>query len=219
MSTKHAVQARARLPLRLCWLHARARGIPSAAAALVLIAVAAWAASYVLAHPDLAYPDTFQPDGRVPVIVGAALLAILLLSGGLAGHDRSLEQTTPTQWRRWRTAHVMGIAVVAGVLLAITVIPAATTFGAAAMVRNVIGYTGLTALSATVLGAPLAWAPPLVFTATVYLAAPSQATGAALWWAWPMQPRGWDASWICAGLIFLIGAAAYIRYGSGAGIP
>lgn len=232
MSAVHTSATRCRKPIRFWWLHARARGIPWAAAALVLVALAAWAAAHALAHPDFtvvladgtsqpsgagpASGDHFEPDRRVPVVAGASLLAILLCSGGLAGADPDLEQSTPTRWPRWRAAHLLGILLAVGGLLAIAVIPAATTFGAAAMTRNVIGYLGLTAVSATLLGASLAWAPPLVYAAAVYLAAPRQATGAALWWAWPMQPGGWDASWICTALICLAGVAAFVRYGSGA---
>lgn len=191
--------------------------MPLTAVALVLVALAAWAAGYALAHPDtssLGVATYFQPDRRVPVIAAAPLLAVLLCSAGLAGADPDLEQVTPTQWWRWRAAHVAGILVIAGALLAIGVIPAATTFGAAAMVRNVIGYVGLTTLSTVILGASLAWTAPLVYAATVYLAAPRHATGAALWWAWPMQPGGWDASWWCAILLFVTGTATYTRYGS-----
>lgn len=214
-------------PGRLCWLHSRARGIPLAAAGLVLIAVAAAAAAYALAHPDLPpsgagdmppAPDggSFQPDRRVPVVAAAPLLAVLLAGGGLSGADPDLERATPVRWWRWRAAHLAGIAVVVGAVLAIGVTHGSATFGAAAMARNVIGYVGCTALAATALGASLAWAPPFLYAATVYLAAPRNPTGAALWWAWPMSPGSWDGSWICAIVLFLVGTAVYVWRGCGA---
>ncbi|MGW9597567.1 hypothetical protein ACWHLZ_45815 [Streptomyces chartreusis] len=84
----------------------------------------------------------------------------------------------------------------------------AAQIGTDVMVRNVIGYVGLTALASTAFGARTCWLPVMVYTFTAYLTAPRQSYGAPHTWAWPLQPGSEPAAWAIAGALFVVGMTA-----------
>jgi hypothetical protein len=76
--------------------------------------------------------------------------------------------------------------------------------GALALLRDVLGLTGLGLLTAAALGAPLAWLGPLTYTALAAFAL--QET----WhspWTWPARPPHDPGAWYCAALAFTVGTA------------
>lgn len=81
---------------------------------------------------------------------------------------------------------------------------------AEAIVRNVLGLTGIAALTAVLLGARLSWLPALLYALPAYLAADGTVThGLPALWTWLMQdgsqPSGW---WVTCGL-FAAGSALF----------
>ncbi|MBC3762022.1 hypothetical protein ACUN7V_12475 [Quadrisphaera oryzae] len=167
--------------LRGAWLHARARHVPEALVALVVVVlVAAWCAD-ALSHS----PRFDGPRARPPVVVGAALAGALLVLATLAGSDTALERSAARTTAWWRGAHaVLAVGLAAGVLV-LAVLPDPWQFGAVAMARNASGFAGIALASAALLPARAAWAPVFGYGTVVYLAAPKPTVDAAGWWAWP----------------------------------
>lgn len=193
---------------RPTYLYGRSREWGSILGGLfVLASVAWWAAQWLLTFQG------WEPPSRVPVTAAAPLLAATLVSRALDSPDVDLDRTSPLPWPTVRAGHVLAWTAICVVLLGVTVTASPLTFGSSALVRNVLGYVGLTCLAAVALGARLAWLPGLVLGFTLYLAAPRTPSSFDRWWAWPMQDGGWDGSWVVAGGLFLAGLALYAHHG------
>ncbi|MEU1616049.1 hypothetical protein ABZ479_01965 [Streptomyces sp. NPDC005722] len=183
-------------------LYLRSRRLPGAVAALaVLFAVSRWSADRLV---DRAL---FDPAARVPLVVLAPVLAAAVT--GLSLHSRSgeLDRSAPLPWWRWRAAHLLGLTGLAALWLGTAVPGDPAHFGAPAMVRGVLGFTGLAAAGAALFGARLSWLPPVVLGGAAFLAAPRTPGGAAAVWAWSMQPGAQPAAWATAVVLFAAGAA------------
>ncbi|PWJ51144.1 hypothetical protein SAMN06264364_12121 [Quadrisphaera granulorum] len=167
--------------MRGIWLHARARHVPEALVALVVVVlVGAWCADALSSSPR--FGGRFA---RPPVVVGAALAGALLVLATLAGADTSLERSAARTTARWRATHaVLAVALAVGALV-LAVLPDPWHFGAVAMARNTAGFAGIALASAALLPARAAWAPVFGYGTVVYLAAPKPTIDGAGWWAWP----------------------------------
>ncbi|MFF3953540.1 hypothetical protein ACFYY1_10050 [Streptomyces sp. NPDC001890] len=193
-----AQPARAALPL----LYIRSRALPLTAATLTCVAlVAAWAAHWLESRPY------FDHTARVPVVVLAPLLASAAIGTGLHSHSDELDRTAVGRWWPRRLLHLLALTAVTVGALAAAVPGHPEEFGAPAMVRNVLGATGVAAASVALLGARLSWLPMTVHGGAVYLAAPRTPGGAAAVWAWPMQPGPQGAAWAVAVAAYVAGAA------------
>ena len=132
--------------MRLLTLHVRGRRGGPIAGALLGVASAGWViAAYV-------------PDAGMLVAVLAPLAAVSVIGFALGGDDPTLEGTTPQWWERWRAIELAVCAGFAVAAVAPTLLEADQH--APAILRNLAGFGGLTALGATVLGARLAWVAP-----------------------------------------------------------
>jgi hypothetical protein len=191
-------------------LYMRARAVPAALLGIVLVAAVAWFAADWLVHR----PWSTGADSRIPVVVAAPLLAVVLVSAGLGGADEELERTTPARWSWIRILHLGVVAVIVGGVLAATGLWEPRLYGAFELVRNSLGFLGMVALAAVAIGHRLSWAPAFGYASVVYLAAPRPLTFASAWWTWPVQP--WSAhaaSWVAAGL-FVAGLILYTLHGA-----
>ncbi|MGW1407464.1 hypothetical protein [Streptomyces sp. NPDC002403] len=189
--------AHAALPL----LYIRSRALPLTAATLACITlVAAWAARWLQDQPY------FDHTARVPVVVLAPLLASGAIGTGLHAHSDELDRTAVGRWWPRRLLHLLALTAAAAGALALAVPGHPEAFGAPAMLRNVLGATGVAAASVALLGARLSWLPMTVYGGAVYLAAPRTPGGAAAVWAWPMQPGPQEAAWVVAVTAYAAGA-------------
>lgn len=167
--------------MRGLWLHARARHVPEALVALVVVVlVAAWCAQALSSDPHFD-----GPRARPPVVAGAALAGAMLVLVTLAGADTSLERSAARSTVRWRGAHAVLAAALAAGALVLSVLPDPWQFGAVAMARNTAGFAGIALASAALLPARAAWGPVFGYGTVVYLAAPKPTRGGDGWWAWP----------------------------------
>ncbi|MFJ9636299.1 hypothetical protein [Streptomyces sp. NPDC101178] len=183
-------------------LYLRSRALPATLAALVVIALlSAWAANWLGSRPQ------FDHKARIPVLSLAPLLAAAVIGTGLLSHTEELDRTAVRRWWPRRLAYVLALTALTAAALALAVPGHPEQFGAPAMVRNVVGATGVTAAAAVVLGARASWLPMTVYGGAVYLAAPRTPGGAAAYWAWPMQPGPEAAAWAVAGTAYVVGAA------------
>ncbi|MCM2388011.1 hypothetical protein [Streptomyces albipurpureus] len=185
-------------------LYGRSRGLPAAFAFLLLTAaLAAWAADWLVGHPHYGY------GARVPVVVFGPLLASAAVGTSLHTPSDELDRLSVGPWWPRRLAHLLGLTALAGLVLALAVPGEPDRYGAAAMVRNLLGATGGSALAAVALGARASWLPMCLYTGSVYLSAPRTRTGAATSWAWPMQPGPEPGAWVTAGTLFVVGVGLH----------
>ncbi|MEW1631217.1 hypothetical protein AB0387_28160 [Streptomyces sp. NPDC089173] len=183
-------------------LYLRSRALPATLAALAAIAVlAAWAADWLQGRPQ------FDHTARVPVLALAPLLAAAAIGTGFLSHTEELDRTAVRRWWPRRLVYLLALTALTAGALALAVPGHPEQFGAPAMVRNVVGATGVTAAAAVVLGARASWLPMTAYGGAVYLAAPRTPGGAAAYWAWPMQPGPEAAAWAVAGTAYVAGAA------------
>ncbi|WP_369236626.1 hypothetical protein AB5J56_29195 [Streptomyces sp. R21] len=188
-------------------LYGRSRGIPAALAALVFATLLTlWVAS----RPDV-YVD---PDRRVPLLSLAPLLASAAIGVSLHSHAPDLDDTAVRPWWPRRLTHLLLLTALAAAALALAVPGHSQVFGATGMVRNTLGASGLTALSAVLIGARLSWLPTTLYFSTVYFSAsaPRMRTETAL--TWPMQSGPQHGAWAVALALFVIGTALYAARGA-----
>lgn len=191
-------------------LHLRARGVAMFVGGLAVVTLLGWAGADYLVHREWSGGAV----DRIPVVVAAPLLGVILASTGLGGADEELERSTPARWRWIRLGHVALTALPVSAAVALTGLWEPQTYGAFELVRNTAGFAGLVAASATVLGSRLAWVPPFVYAAVVYIVAPQPLSTDTAWWTWPVQP--WSAApaaW-AAGTLLVAGTAAYVVHGA-----
>ncbi|MFG2625587.1 hypothetical protein [Streptomyces sp. NPDC048473] len=187
----------AALPL----LYIRSRALPLTTAALTcIVLVAAGAAHWLETRPY------FDHTARVPVLALAPLLASAAIGTSLHAQSDELDRTAVRRWWPRRLLHLLILTVLTTGALALAVPGHPEAFGAPAMVRNVLGATGVAAASAALIGARLSWLPMTVYGGAVYLAAPRTPGGAAAVWAWPMQPGPQGAAWAVALTAYVVGA-------------
>lgn len=188
-------------------LYARSRTVPRALAVLLATGVlAVWAA-----HGLDAYVD---PDRRVPVVALAPLFAAAVIGSSLHTASDELDRTAVRPWWQRRLAHLLALTALAAALLSVSVLGHTSVFGPPAMIRNILGSTGLTAAAAAVLGARLSWLPVFGYVSAVYLGAGGAQRAASTVWAWPVQPGGERGAWAAALTAFVVGGALYVVRGA-----
>ncbi|MGW2843731.1 hypothetical protein [Streptomyces sp. NPDC001274] len=194
----------------LSLLYLRSRALPVTAAALAgVVLVAAWSADQLQDRPH------FDHTARAPVVVLAPLLAAAAIGTALHSHAEELDRTAARRWWPLLLAHLVVATALAAGALAAAVPGHPEAFGAPAMVRNVLGSTGVTVASAALLGARPSWLPMTVYGSAVYLAAPNEPGRAAALWAWPLQPGPEAGAWAVAVAAYGAGAALLAVRGPG----
>jgi hypothetical protein len=188
-------------------LYARSRAVPLALAALAGTAVfAVWAAGRM---------DTYlDPDRRMPIVALAPLLAAAVTGTSLYCASDELDRTAVRPWWPRRLAQLLGLTALTAALLAPAVLGGGLAFGPPAMIRNLLGCTGVTAAAAALLGARLSWLPAFGYVSAVYLASSGVRGRAVTVWAWPVQPGHVTGAWVAAGSAFLLGSALYAVRGA-----
>ncbi|GAA2274039.1 hypothetical protein GCM10010430_70020 [Kitasatospora cystarginea] len=139
-------------------LYARSRQVPTSAAAVTLVALAAWA---------------FEHDGAGPMDLGIVVLVltanVAAASVGLGGQDAALDRTAAIRWMPRRAAHVLLAGAVAGAALLGVQAAGPKLAPAGLVVRDSAGLIGLAALGAVLCGAQFAWTLPIGWLAFTLL--------------------------------------------------
>lgn len=151
-------------------LYARSRGLPLT---LLMFLCAALFTLWAGTQQD-AFLDPYR---RVPLLTLAPLLTTAAIGTSLHQHAEELDRTAVRPWWRRRLTHLLALTALAAAVLALAVPGDTQVYGAAAMTRNVLGATGITALAAVVIGARLSWLPAMLYFSTVYLSFSSPACG------------------------------------------
>ncbi|MEU0810949.1 hypothetical protein [Streptomyces sp. NPDC005970] len=190
-------------------LYARSRALPMTVAVLAAAwPTTAWLADWIVAHSDLG------PRARLPLVVLAPVLASAAIGASLYTHSEELDRTAVRPWWPRRACQLLLLTAVAAGLLAAAVPGDPELYGAPAMVRNLLGAVGVTALAATFIGARLSWLPMLVHTSAVYLGAQTGPEDPGPVWAWSVQPGPQPAAWWTTAALFAAGTCLYALRGA-----
>lgn len=181
-------------------LYLRSRRVPLAAP-ISLAAVA------VVVLPWSAWAD--QPDVDPSLAVLTVVLGLSPLIPTLAGDDDALERTAALPWPPRRVLHLLGAGTFVAVML-LGARAAGADFGPAwQIIRNSAGLAGLIGLGVALLGARLAWAAPIAWSALqAMLAAP----GGPVWrqcLLWLIQPVESAPAAITAAVLLSAGVLTY----------
>ncbi|WP_353942599.1 hypothetical protein ABII15_13720 [Streptomyces sp. HUAS MG91] len=187
-------------------LYARSRALPATVAALAATALLTlWAATR---------PDTYVgPYQRVPLLALAPLLASAVIGVSTHQYARELDRTAVRRWWPLRLAHLFALTGLAAAVLALALPGHVHEFGAAAMVRNTLGATGITAVAAVLIGARLSWLPTLLYVGVAHLSYSHPKLHGATVLTWSMQPGPQRGAWAVALAVFAVGAALYACVG------
>ncbi|MGW0915863.1 hypothetical protein ACWD1Z_29530 [Streptomyces sp. NPDC002784] len=190
----------------LC-LYARSRALPQALASLTATTLLAVGAAHAL--------DSYlDPERRVPVVALAPLLASAVIGTSLHTASDELDRTAVRPWWRRRALHLLALTALAAALLPLAVLTSAQTFGPPAMIRNVLGCTGLAAGAAVLLGARLSWLPVFTCVSAMYLGISGIPGGSLPTWAWLLEPTASGTAWTTAAALFMAGGTAYVARGA-----
>jgi hypothetical protein len=184
-------------PARLLRLHLRSRRTTLAAGLVV-----AAAALLRLARPWTLGDGEFAQ--LLPLVLAVAAAA------SIAASTRSPfaeQERTTDPLPRLRLTHALLLLALAAPLMAL----ARLGTDPAAAARNVAGLTGLALLAAPLLGATLAWIPPLAYV--IYCGGPLDIHHVTLS-AWPALPSSSTAAALIAALLLLAGLAVTYLTGS-----
>ncbi|MEV7190185.1 hypothetical protein AB0N81_00065 [Streptomyces sp. NPDC093510] len=182
----------------------RCRGLPRAAGAALLVALAATAfAGQRVAVPEFRHLVDFS----VPVAEVVPLAHAMVLATTLFSPMADLEQTAAQPMGRLRGGYVMVLLALALGLSALPLLTGATAevYGSAA--RNVVGFLGLAMISARLFGSGLAWLLPLgMFGPTLLLGVGRD--NAPEPWAWSLHASSSTPAALVAVALWLTGAVA-----------
>ena len=201
---------------RLAILYLRSRRVGWAALTVVALAAVSWAGTaWLISRPE------FEVDNSgvlKPLLVLATLAAACIVGAGSGSPFGDAERTGARSLQPLRFGHLAGLLLCAAVLLAVVLLSfdlrgSVWANPLYALLRNLVGLSGMTLLAARLLGARLSWALPLFFVMAAYLGARQPDDTYAVW-AWQMQPGRDGISWVFAAFLISIGLAVVCRYGA-----
>jgi hypothetical protein len=181
--------------VRLTRLHLASRRTPES----VLIMAVMAAALRIMLHwtpADGVYSVMF------PLIVATAAAAVVSVTtrSPLGEPERATGRWLP--WLRLGT--VLALTVTGCGALAVGAIGGHLAIGSLALLRDLVGLTGVGLLTAAVLGASLSWTGPLAY---LVVAVSAVQEGWTTPWLWPAHPAHDRGAAICAALVFAVGAS------------
>jgi hypothetical protein len=188
--------------MRWLTLYARSRQVPMALGLVLAAMVAVWGLSRL-----------WDTSGPSPVFDSLALAAGAAIAGvGLGATDFALERTAAIAWLPRRVLHVLGVAVVIGVLLLGVQTLGGSLSPNGFVIRDSFGFAGLAALGATAFGGQYAWALPITWYAMTALVSPQSDPGVL---TWLMQPPGTTVATVTATTLAVLGTGVYAVFGGG----
>ncbi len=189
-------------------LHLRSRALAQTLLSLAGVSLAAG-----LALEWLTTLPSEEPLSRAFVTIAFPVLAASAVGISLHSHSPDADRTASRRWWPLRTGYLLTMTALASVLMSLSVPGDPAEFGVAAMVRNTIGATGVTALFSTVLGARISWLPMFAYGGAALLVGPREPGGADALWHWLMQPGPQSGAWVSAVAAFAVGAGVHALRG------
>lgn len=191
------------MTLRLAALHLRSRRAAVALGGLVAVAVVTWL--------GLALGDG---RGLTTVVMLVMPLGAAVLVGTSARSPfGDVERTASFPLPALRLGHLGGLLACGALLLAVANTATPTDDTAWSLVRNGAGYAGLGLLASRLLGAGLAWVPPVMY-GTGVLVARLGAADSHRWWMWPVRNSDVDSTWVLALALLAVGLLLAVAHGA-----
>jgi hypothetical protein len=185
-------------------LHLRCRALPSTLALLAGAAAGAAAAlRWLMVQPG------GEASARAVVTVGFPVLAAAAIGVSLHSLCPDADRSASRRWWTLRAGHLIAMTVLAATLLATAVPGSPVDWGTGAMVRNVAGAVGVTALAATFIDARFSWLPMFAYGGAALALGPRRPGGTEALWHWLMQPGPQTGAWTTALGALAAGTAVY----------
>ncbi|MFD2466392.1 hypothetical protein [Amycolatopsis silviterrae] len=185
--------------MRWIALYARSRHLTASLVALLVCAVA--------------FPPLLGDNWSAFFATIALGSAIAVAGVGLGGQDLDLDRTASFRWPPRRLVHLLLIGALAGGVMLAAQGLVESPMDTGWVLRNAAGLLGLTGLAATLFGGQFGWTLPLGW-AMVAAFVPKLADEVYDIVAWPMATADAEAAWWMAGLLFVVGTAAYAGAGA-----
>ena len=192
------------MTVRLASLYLRSRLTGGATAAVAAVAALAWL------FLDLSEDRSLTTLLLTVMPVGAAVVVGASARSPFGEAERTASFSLPAL----RLGHLGGLLAWAGLALAAANTAAPGDAAAWTLVRNGAGYAGLALLGSRLLGAGVAWVPPVaygvaVFVVWVGLLEPKPER----WWLWPVQDGADGSAWATALVLLGGGLAVAAQWG------
>lgn len=174
----------------------------------VIGVVVAGIATLMIAHLFVSR-RVFQEMALIPAIAfGPLTMAVII---GVTVDEPSIEiaAATPRPLSRWTVGHVFALVVVGCLCLTPLAAYPAVDWGIAAAARNLVGFTGLALLAASVAGAVWAWTAPVVYGLGAYALEGLNRTASPF--AWPLLPDRESVGHVIAVMLFSVGLVVTLR--------
>ncbi len=152
-------------------------------------------------------------DEPIPA-TGAGFIPLLLSVGVLMSTIDNMADFSHTAALPRRHVLSLHLAVAFAISAILTCLALLLSQDAAALplaLRNLLGFTGLSALSAAVLGSRLSWLFPVTQAVPAFLIGSPGARGTdAQWWEWPRAAVENGTAWTVSTVLFVTGAGLFI---------
>lgn len=145
--------------MRLAQLYSLSRFFGYTVLGLASVALLGWiVGSWVISRPFMD-PETYL----APVLLLTALLSACLVGVGTVSPFGDVELTSSFPLFLLRFGHVGGLLVWSALALIIATVGWESDYAGWTLIRNLLGFTGLTLLAARLLGSRLSWLAPFAF--------------------------------------------------------
>jgi hypothetical protein len=187
-------------------LYVKSHRLGRAVLLLFALGVVAWMWGQYLFHmPSLRSSETVL----VPVILIVPVASAVVVGVSTRTWMGDFERIAPRRLALCRLAHALILCAIGVACLVPAMDSGFDSYGSVAALRNILGYTGLAFLCASLAGGGLSWVLPLAYALPVPLLGVDQYHNV-LWWAWPLQPANSYLSWMWALAFFVVGLSAYV---------
>ncbi len=191
--------------LRLPWLYLVSRRAPAALGLLAGLAVLLWSALFW--HWGISGGRAAQQFISLTIETAAAAVIAVTTYGPFGEPERATGRWLPYL----RLGAAVALTAIAYGALAAGATGGALPGGAVALLRNLVGITGIGLLSAAAVGGAFAWTGPLAYLLVTEVALTGNPTTPWLWAARPPDDLGGA---LCAALLFAAGTAAVTLFGA-----
>ncbi|GAB3956212.1 hypothetical protein GCM10028832_12670 [Streptomyces sparsus] len=143
--------------------------------------------------------------GFVPLLLGVGVLMSTIDNMADFSHSAAVPR------HRVLGLHVAVALAVAAALTCLALLLSQDAGAVPLALRNLLGFTGLAAVSAAVLGARLSWFLPVAQAVPAFLIGSPGARGTdARWWEWPRAATENGTAWTVVTVLFAAGAALFL---------
>lgn len=169
--------------------------------------VLTWWGGHAVLFPNVSgeKPVPATGAGFIPLLLGIGVLMSTIDTMADFSHSAALPR------RRVLSLHLAVAFTVAAVLTCLALILSRDAAALPLALRNLLGFTGLSTLSAAALGSRLSWLLPVSQAVPAFLIGSPGARGTdAQWWEWPRAAVGNGTAWAVVTVLFVTGFGFFV---------